>query len=132
MARRKSRKNPLFYLEGAEGVNKELRRLGNTASGYVVKEAAEAGAQVIADEASRLAPKDTGLLSESIDDQPKRLQVGRAQIEVGPSKEAWYGQLLEKGTSNMPAQPFLRPAFDSSKDKAVAAVKDVLRRLLRL
>lgn len=128
MARK--RKNPLFYLDGVDELDSKLRRLADRASGNIVKEAATAGAEVIAEEAQRLAPKDTGLLSESIDEQPKRLQVGRAQIDIGPSREAWYGQLLEKGTSKMPAKPFLRPAFDSQKEAAVAAVRDVLRKLL--
>lgn len=102
-----ARKNSIAHLEGAKELNAALRSLGDRAGGLLLRKAAEAGAEVIRAEAERLAPRDTGLLSESIEDQTKRLQVGRAQIDVGPEKGAFYGQFLEKGTENMPAKPFL-------------------------
>jgi len=128
MARK--RKNATVHLEGAEELNQALRSISDRAGGHLLKEAAEAGAEVIRAEAQAQAPKDTGLLSQSLTDEPKRLQVGRAQIDIGPGKEAWYGQLLEKGTSKMPAKPFLRPAFDAKKDAAIEAVRNILRRLV--
>lgn len=128
MARR--RKHQTTYLEGADELNEALRELSDRAGGKIVKEAAEAGAEVIRTEASRLAPRDTGLLAESQTDRPHRLQIGRSQIDIGPSKDAWYGRLLELGTKKMSAKPFLRPALDARKDEAIAAVRDVLKRLL--
>jgi HK97 gp10 family phage protein len=34
-------------------------------------------------------------------------------------KDAYYWWFLENGTSKMPAQPYLRPAFDMKKDEAL-------------
>lgn len=34
-------------------------------------------------------------------------------------KDAWYWWFVENGTSKMPAQPYLRPAFDAKKDEVV-------------
>lgn len=41
------------------------------------------------------------------------------------SKEAFYGYFLEFGTSNMAAQPFLRPAFEAKKRASVRAAEAV-------
>jgi len=125
------RKNPLFHLEGADELNEALRRLSDRASGELLRQAADAGAEVIRAEAERIAPRDTGVLASNIEDRAIRRQmIGRAQIDIGPTREAWYARFVEIGTSRMQAKPFLRPAFDAKKDEAVRAVRAVLRRLV--
>jgi HK97 gp10 family phage protein len=59
----------------------------------------------IASDASRIAPRDTGFLAnnirvESVDDRSARV-----------ISEAPYSGHVEFGTSDTPAQPFLRPAL---------------------
>jgi HK97 gp10 family phage protein len=130
MARRQ-RKNPLFHVEGADELNEALRAVGDRATGIILRDAAEAGAAVIAEEAARLAPKNTGALAEGIQVKAARIQQGRAQINVGISRDEWYGKLVELGTEKMAAQPFLRPAFDTKKEDAVKAVADALRDALQ-
>lgn len=125
------RKNPLIHLEGADELNQALRRVGDRASGILLKQAAEAGAEVIADEAKRLAPRDTGALADGITAKVHRAQHGRAQVNIGIGKREWYGQLIELGTEKMPARPFLRPALDSKAEEAIEAVGDALRNALR-
>lgn len=127
----RARKNPIAHLEGAEELNRALRSVGDRATGLVLKQAAEAGAQVIADEAKRLAPRDTGALAEGIGIQPGRMQQGRAQFNIGPGKREWYGELVELGTEKMTAKPFLRPAFDAKAEEAKDKVAEVLRDALR-
>lgn len=39
-------------------------------------------------------------------------------------KEAPYGYMVEYGTSNAPAKPFLRPAYDAALAKALQAVQE--------
>jgi HK97 gp10 family phage protein len=129
MARR--RKNHLVTLEGAEDLDRALRQVSGRATGLTLARAADAGAQVIAEEAKRLAPRDTGALADGITVQPGKLQQGRAQINVGPGKDEWYGALQELGTEHMPAHPFLRPALEGKKDEAAEAVRDVLREALK-
>ena len=36
---------------------------------------------------------------------------------------AFYGQFPEFGTAKMAAQPFLRPAYDAARSKAIAAMR---------
>ena len=138
------KKNPVAHVEGFEQLNAALRSVGNRAGGLVLEKAAEAGAQVIAEEARRLAPRRTGALAEGITIEPARIQNGRAQINVGFSKRTWYGRLVElghyvrrakKGQKNtskfVPPHPFLRPAFDSKAAEAVDAVEKSLKAQLR-
>lgn len=47
----------------------------------------------------------------------------RAYALLGVRKEAFYAvQFVELGTSKMPAQPWLRPAFAASKDPAIRMI----------
>jgi HK97 gp10 family phage protein len=43
----------------------------------------------------------------------------RAGMSYETMGEAYYGMFVELGTAKMPAQPFLRPAFESKKVEAV-------------
>jgi HK97 gp10 family phage protein len=126
-----ARKNPLIHLDGADELNAALREIGLRAGGLILKHAAEAGAQVIADEAELFAPKDTGALSIGIELKPGRIQQGRAVFDVRIGKGEWYGKLIELGTEKMAAQPFMRPAFDAKSEEAIQAVQDVLAEALR-
>ncbi len=51
----------------------------------------------------------------------------RADALLGVSKEAYYAtQFLERGTSKMRAQPWIRSAFFSTKDAQLNRMKDYL------
>lgn len=41
-----------------------------------------------------------------------------------------YGGHIELGNSKMPAQPYLRPAFESKGDESIEVVKDYMRKRL--
>lgn len=62
-------------------------------------------------DAKDLAPVDTGVLKGSITSTiTGDGRFGKIEAEVGPTAE--YGIYQELGTSRMPAQAFLGPAFD--------------------
>ena len=46
--------------------------------------------------------------------------------EVGPDVEHFYAQFLEFGTSKFAARPFLRPAWDATKDQVLADFSGLL------
>jgi len=84
-------------------------------------------AKPIDDEASSLAPKDTGRLEISIitGTQLTRRQrssaykagaLGVAEVHVGTALSR--GLFQEFGTFKMPAHPFMRPAWEHNKEKA--------------
>jgi HK97 gp10 family phage protein len=43
----------------------------------------------------------------------------RAKLSVNIPGDTFYAKFVERGTSKMAAQPFLRPAFDSQSDAAL-------------
>jgi HK97 gp10 family phage protein len=136
------RKNLTVHLEGFAELEAEFKRLGDRAGGNLIKESAEAGAEVIRLEAERNAPtgprgdaqspasRKYGPLKPNIEKAVHRFQFGRSIIHVGPGSDHFWGKFLEKGTSRMPAKPYLRPAFDTQKEAALNAVRRVLMRLL--
>jgi hypothetical protein len=88
----------------------------------------------IESDAKRLAPRLTGSLADSIDIHTMDVSSYTAQVRVGPNyKLNRTGHLLEFGhkTPNggwVRAYPFLRPAFDANKARAVKRFRDILRR----
>ena len=71
-----------------------------------VRQAVEAQARAIRDEAKQLAPVETGALRSSI-----RVEQHNDEFRIGWDKDvAWYGPLVELGTERTAPQPHLRPA----------------------
>lgn len=48
---------------------------------------------------------------------------------VAGDTEAFYGHMVEFGTTHSPAEPFLLPAFEAQKEAILAAVAGRLRKL---
>ncbi|MBB3034054.1 HK97-gp10 family putative phage morphogenesis protein [Alteriqipengyuania lutimaris] len=49
-------------------------------------------------------------------------------VSIGPvGGAAWRAHFVELGTVNMPAEPFIRPAFDGEKDNMKAVIAGQLR-----
>lgn len=124
MARK--RKNPIAHVAGAEELERAMNAVGDRVGGLLLRDAAEDGAKIIAAEASRLAPKDSGDLAAGIGTAIYRRQTGRTRVNISFGKEEWYGRLVELGSENMAAQPFLRPALDAKQQEATDAVGKAL------
>jgi len=43
----------------------------------------------------------------------------RVRGVFGKNRSGWYGQFIERGTKNIPARPFMRPAYDLTKEEVV-------------
>ena len=77
-------------------------------------------------------PRSTGLLARSIGTSPVRMssRLGGAALKVGVLSKgkgtAKHGHLVEWGTVNMAAQPFLRPAAIQRGAESMAAFTEVL------
>lgn len=104
----------------------------------MVDRALRAGGEIIADEARRLVPIDSGELRESIqvggdglNSSRQEVRQGRAVISVGPRQgpgypDGFYAHMVEFGTVKMAAEPFMRPAVDNTRDEVDEAIADVL------
>lgn len=75
----------------------------------------------------RLGKRDTNLTSEHIVTVRGRGKKTDKKIG-GKQNNAPHAHFIEFGTVNMPAEPFLRPAFDQGKEKALDALVDQLRK----
>jgi HK97 gp10 family phage protein len=116
-----------------------LARFAANVQKRALRRAAKKAGGLIAEEASRRAPKLTGALAEGIraasggrDTSGRilenlgplriKLELGREGLllgRVGPAKGQFYGAFFEFGTRYIAARPFLRPALEATAQQAV-------------
>lgn len=109
--------------------------------------AADLAAELIADEARRLAPVDTGALAASIEAQPAQVDGDRVSVKIVAAVP--YATYVEYGTGiagqtsagagpgpyspnwpGMRAQPYMRPAIDSTRQDAMSLMGRELKSAL--
>lgn len=94
-----------------ERLMQQLKSIENTNFNDCLKEALE----LIAEEARRLAPVDTGELKNSI-----HSELGEEGGFIAVDAE--HGPFVEYGTDRMAAQPYLRPAIETKTDEALQLI----------
>lgn len=132
-------------VEGLKDLGDRMKGLTEQMNNRIARAATAAGAVVIRNAAQQKVPVLTGNLKKNI--IVKRIPKGEASltsehiVTVRQGKltkkqraaglgDAFYGRFVEYGTARMPAQPFLRPAYDQNKEKAVQAIKDRIEKRL--
>lgn len=90
-----------------------------------VEAAMRSGAEAIAESAKARVPVLSGELRDAIhvDAQDEGYYV------VAGDDDAFYGHMIEFGTSRFPAEPFLIPAAEEQREPLENAVSAALRRL---
>lgn len=137
-----ARKYEKARIEGLEDLEAKIKRLSVDTQGVHLRAATLAGAEIVRDLASQLAPRSEdgshghapGFLSENIaaEVQFTRTQ-DKAMVHVAPTAAAFYGWFQETGTQFQAAQPYLRPALDTTKDDVIAEIRDqLLERILQI
>jgi len=134
-------------VDGLRELGDAMRLLSSDVNGKISRAATMAGASAIRKLAAEKAPVDTGNLKRNV--IVKRLppaeagmssmhivtvrkgKITKAQKKRG-LQDAFYARFVEFGTVKMAPQPFLRPAFDQGKEKAVTAIVDRLRKRIDL
>ena len=135
-------------LEGADKLLKALEEMENRAN-QVLKEAGKAGGEVFREAAQANAPGPGIVL---VVEKSSR---GKVEVAVGPSKAKWYYRFFETGArkheikaskadvlyipgvgsefytsaneaGGVYARPFLRPAFDTKQQAALAAFGEAI------
>ena len=106
-------------------VNAKLRQLTPEVRRRVAKVQAKAALAIEAD-AKRLAPVDTGALRASIRTIRDEQQLQAYVIAGGGTVN--YARYQELGTSKMPAQPYLHPAFEAHRQDYLTEVRKAVRR----
>ena len=115
---------------GLESLGKALRELPKKVEGKILRTAMRNGTKLVAAATKAAAPVDTGLLQRSFAVRALKRKKGRVGNRitiknvdkiVTVSKEGkrhFYPAVIEYGTKNRPARPFMRPAFESSAQAA--------------
>jgi HK97 gp10 family phage protein len=87
------------------------------------------GAEDIEQRAKDLAPVDAGELRDGMN--ASRIAVSRDTVDFQMESEAPHTIHVEFGTSDQPAKPMIRPAFDETVPATVSRLKSSVRRALR-
>jgi len=125
---------------GLADIAKDLETLSRAENNKVLRDATRAGAEVLRQEVEDRAPVLTGKLKKNV---VVVTQKGRRRGEIASGvhirgvnpvtgnsdnkmkasnpRNAFYWRFVELGTSNMPAHPFVRPAFDTRQEEATQA-----------
>jgi HK97 gp10 family phage protein len=115
----------------------KFKRMGAAAQGATLVHAATAGILPIQNEAIVKVAKDTGTLARSI--HTETLKSSRSYVEVTTGTDVVYAARIEFGFMqadklgrhyNQPAQPYMRPAFDTKKKEAENETKAALSDLI--
>jgi len=114
---------------------KALKELPQSMPKSVMKEALEAASKPIVQEAQKHVSSDNKELRESIGIVERtKSEKTKTGVAVTPIPNGTYDEaqayLLEFGTATVPAQPFMRPAFENQGQKAIKIVKEHLEKQL--
>ena len=123
---------PMIAFAGFKGLDADFKLLSQAEQRKVSRKAVRAGAVVFRDAVRANAPVRSGLLKRSISVDTvrgsatagvkfKKVLVKKKGKKGKHKSMPFYWYFLEHGTSNMPAKPFVRPAFDASVKQAEEA-----------
>lgn len=92
----------------------------------VRKKACETAAEIVRDEAKRLAPTGKTLkLRDGISDEYSESD---KCSYIGWDDDGYYGIFHEQGTRKMPPHPHMRPAMQNKQDEAMEAMIKVYQK----
>lgn len=124
-------------ITGHKEIDKKLRKLPEKVTKKILRRAMTKALKPVRDTARGYCPVDTGKLRDSIKIRAgnrSRLAIKRQVTTSGSdnmfSGETYYGGMVEYGTQNMQAKPFMRPAYDAEKDNAKKLAIDEIRKIL--
>lgn len=117
-----------FSVKNTESVEKEIQRAAKRLNHKQVEPLVRQGAEVMADEARSRAPRDSGLLRDSIHTKRQGADDPPVWLAAVDRAQAPHAHLVEHGTVNMQPQPFWRPAFDAVHDDIVRILKSGLQK----
>lgn len=138
-------------IKGLDKLEKGLLSLPTKVARKVLGDAIRKGAYLLRDATQAKTPVKTGALRDSIKVKSKKLSEVEYQSTVAPflsggSNPVWYAHLVEFGgryvikakggdkdkrarvvaTGRIGAQPFMRPAFDSTRSEIIRTISDKL------
>lgn len=119
-------------ITGLKEMVQTLEKLGDEIRDRDMNYATRKGAQSLQKLAQARAPRDSGRLADNIVVRKDKDTIFDSEYYVGVRtvgkadnpRNSFYAYFVEYGTEYMPAQPFMRPAWDSGRTGAMAEFKD--------
>jgi HK97 gp10 family phage protein len=118
-------------VEGLQELMTALRELPNATAKNIMRRVLVARAEPVAEAARRLVPVHEGHLKESIHvatrltrrqkSRHRKVDPDDVEVFVGPGSDP-AAHLNEFGSSHQAAHPFMRPAWDETKDELLEGV----------
>lgn len=131
-------------IQGLEGIEEKLRSAGTKLAAKALRRALRVGGNVLRDEIRARTPVETGILRKNVklrvsvsakrEESIAKVGFGR-QTVVARAVELGHRQLThkkqgKKQVGQVPAHPFIRPAFEAAKQKAIDAFAQTIREAL--
>ena len=140
-------------------IAKDLEALSRAENNKVLRDATRAGAEVLKEEVIARAPVRTGKLKKNVvvvTQKSRRrgeissgvhirgvnLRTGNSDntMKANNPRNAFYWPFVALGTANMPAHPFVRPAYDTREEEAASvaiarmnqAIDEVLSKRMKI
>lgn len=102
-------------IRGLDQLAKNIDKLKPAFARSTLRTALRNAAKPVVQTAKDLAPVETGNLRRNIRANASVKRSGRGEANVGVTEDAFYGTIIETGTSTQAAQPFLRPALERNR-----------------
>ena len=116
-------------ITGRKAIITALRAIGDKGRD-IAEDAVVAGVKVFEDEVRRRAPVDSGSMKRRIKTGLTRKETRVSARVITPPEAVFteYGFIHKPGNKRVPAQPWIRPAFES---KAAEVEKQVLNTMIK-
>lgn len=134
---------------GLDEIARDLETLSRAENNKVLRDATRAGAEVLREEVIQRAPERSGKLkknvvvltqksrrrgeiSSGVHIRGRNMRTGNSDnsMKASDPRNAFYWRFVELGTVNMPAHPFVRPAFDTRQEQAAQAAMERMNRAI--
>ena len=115
-------------IKGLKELSKALKAFPENIQNNILNSAIRAGIVTIQKEAKKNVPKRKRKLEKAIvikKRRPKNKNMIKYQLGIrqGSKDDAYYGHIVEFGSSKMEAKPFMRPALESKADEVINEVR---------
>jgi len=118
-----------FEFENMNELMTSLEQVGQAGESFK-KEALENAGKELQSEAKRIVRKRTGNLERHI--MLSDVKDDEIDVYVDNQGPAYYGHMIELGTSKMVARPFMAPAFIRKRRQIERIIADTLRQRLEM
>ncbi|EOC0004062.1 HK97 gp10 family phage protein [Cronobacter dublinensis] len=134
---------------GLDEIARDLETLSRAENNKVLRDATRAGAEVLREEVIQRAPERTGKMKKNVVILTQKVhrsgeissgvhirgvnpRTGNSDntMKANNPRNAFYWRFVELGTVNMPAHPFVRPAFDTRQEQAAQVAMERMNRAI--